>query len=408
MSSKSPEIRFNGYTDDWEQRKLEDISTYIRGSFPQPYTNPKFYDEKDGKPFVQVADIGFDLKLNADTKAHISKLAEPKSRFVKAGKVIVALQGSIEKSIGRTAITQYDAYFDRTILIFEDYKIPVDKQYFAQVIKALFEREKERAWGATISTITKKHLNNFIIGVPSIEEQKQIGMFFKQLDNNIALHQRELDNLLKSKKGFLQKMFPKQGGKVPEVRFSKFAKDWKQHDLKDIYKKSNEKNKNLKYGKEYIISVAKMQYKENDSVSSEDYMKTYNVMKKNDIAFEGNKSKKYKYGRFVLNDIGDGIVSHVFIVMRPKMEMSASFLKEYINNESVMQQILLFSTTSTLMMTTLNTKEFLEQKLRLPSLEEQLEIGSFFEELDSSIFLKQKQLNNLKQTKKAFLQKMFV
>lgn len=205
--TKEPEIRFDGYEGDWEQRKLRELSTYIRGSFPQPYTNPDFYDEENGKPFVQVADIGFDLKLNPDTKAHISKLAEPKSRFVEAGKVVVALQGSIEKSIGRTAITQYDAYFDRTILIFQDYKIPMNKQYFAQVIKRLFEREKERAWGATISTITKEHLNDFIIGVPNIEEQKKIGAFFKQLDDTITLHQRKLDSLKEMKKTLLQKMF---------------------------------------------------------------------------------------------------------------------------------------------------------------------------------------------------------
>ena len=157
----------------WEQRKLKDIATYIRGSFPQPYTNPEFYDEKNGKPFVQVADIGFDLKLNPNTKAHISKLAEPKSRFVESGKVVVALQGSIEKSIGRTAITQYDAYFDRTILIFSDYKIPINKLYFAQVIKKLFEREKKKAWGATISTITKEHLNDFVIGYRTLMNKKK-------------------------------------------------------------------------------------------------------------------------------------------------------------------------------------------------------------------------------------------
>lgn len=167
------------------------MANYIRGSFPQPYTNSDFYDEENGKPFVQVADIGFDLKLNPDTKAHISKIAEPKSRFVEAGKVVVALQGSIETSIGRTAITQYDAYFDRTILIFEDYKVPMDKLYFAQVIKKLFEFEKERAWGATISTITKEHLNDFVIGVPKIEEQKLLGNLFTNIDGTITLHQRE-------------------------------------------------------------------------------------------------------------------------------------------------------------------------------------------------------------------------
>ena len=206
---KVPELRFAGFADDWEERKLKDVSTYIRGSFPQPYTNPDFYDEKNGKPFVQVADIGYDLKLKPDTKSHISKLAESKSRFVEAGKVVVALQGSIETSIGRTAITQYDAFFDRTILIFQEYKVPIDKQYFSQIIKKLFEREKERAWGATISTITKEHLNDFIVGVPSIEEQKKIGTFFKQLDDTIALHQRKLDLLKEQKKGFLQTMFAK-------------------------------------------------------------------------------------------------------------------------------------------------------------------------------------------------------
>ncbi|EAF3120936.1 restriction endonuclease subunit S [Listeria monocytogenes] len=207
VKKKVPELRFKGFTDDWEERKLKDVSTYIRGSFPQPYTNPDFYDEKNGKPFVQVADIGYDLKLKPDTKSHISKLAESKSRFVEAGKVVVALQGSIETSIGRTAITQYDAFFDRTILIFQEYKVPIDKQYFSQIIKKLFEREKERAWGATISTITKEHLNDFIVGVPSIEEQQKIGTFFKQLDDTIALHQRKLDLLKEQKKGFLQKMF---------------------------------------------------------------------------------------------------------------------------------------------------------------------------------------------------------
>ncbi|MFK4784310.1 restriction endonuclease subunit S, partial [Lactococcus petauri] len=234
MSKKSPQLRFEGFTDDWEERKLKDVSTYIRGSFPQPYTNPDFYDETNGKPFVQVADIGYDLKLKPDTKSHISKLAESKSRFVEAGKVVVALQGSIETSIGRTAITQYDAFFDRTILIFQEYKVPIDKQYFSQIIKKLFEREKERAWGATISTITKEHLNDFIVGVPSIEEQQKIGSFFKQLDDIIALHQRKLDMLKEQKKGYLQKMFPKNGAKVPELRFAGFADDWEERKLGEI------------------------------------------------------------------------------------------------------------------------------------------------------------------------------
>ena len=198
-----PRIRFNGFTEPWEQCELKDISSFIRGSFPQPYTNPSFYDEK-GNTFVQVADIGFDLKLNKDTKLHISKKAESKSRFVKKGTVIVAIQGSI----GRTAITQYDAFVDRTILIFDDYKIEVDKKYFAYIIQRLFEKEKEKAWGATISTITKDYISKLSIVISSITEQKKIGDFFRKLDNLITLHQRKLETLKKLKKGIYKKCTP--------------------------------------------------------------------------------------------------------------------------------------------------------------------------------------------------------
>ena len=204
---KFPEIRFKGFTDAWEQRKLKDIASFIRGSFPQPYTNPDFYDENGGKPFVQVADIGMGLELNQDTKTHISRIAESKSRFVEAGTVIVALQGSIETSIGRTAITQYDAFVDRTILIFESYRIPIDKIFFAQSIKKLFQKEKEKAWGATISTITKEHLSDFILGIPSLDEQVKIGLFFKNIDNLITLHQRKHEKLKNIKQAMLGKMF---------------------------------------------------------------------------------------------------------------------------------------------------------------------------------------------------------
>lgn len=204
---KFPKLRLEGFTDAWEQRKLKDIASFIRGSFPQPYTNPDFYDENGGKPFVQVADIGMGLELNQDTKTHISRIAESKSRFVEAGTVIVALQGSIETSIGRTAITQYDAFVDRTILIFESYRIPIDKIFFAQSIKKLFQKEKEKAWGATISTITKEHLSDFILGIPSLDEQVKIGLFFKNIDNLITLHQRKCDALKNAKKFFLQNMF---------------------------------------------------------------------------------------------------------------------------------------------------------------------------------------------------------
>ncbi|MFB5232012.1 restriction endonuclease subunit S [Enterococcus faecium] len=201
--AKVPEIRFPGFTEDWEERKLGQVANYRRGSFPQPYGNKEWYDGENSMPFVQVVDVGDNLRLVEDTKQKISELAQPKSVFVEEGKVVVTLQGSI----GRVAITQYPAYVDRTLLIFESYKAEMDEYYFAYVIQQLFEYEKTRAPGGTIKTITKEALSNFTISFPSIAEQKKLGKFFEQLDDTIALHQRKLDLLKETKKGFLQKMF---------------------------------------------------------------------------------------------------------------------------------------------------------------------------------------------------------
>jgi len=139
-------------------------------------------------PFVQVADVTENLNLVENTKQMISVLAQPMSVFVPQNTVVVTLQGSI----GRVALTQYNAYFDRTLLIFDDYKIPnINKYYWCITIQNKFDIEKQKAPGGTIKTITKEALSNFDINVACPQEQSKIGLFFSQLNNLITLHQRE-------------------------------------------------------------------------------------------------------------------------------------------------------------------------------------------------------------------------
>ena len=201
--NKVPKLRFTDFEGDWELCKLGQVANYRRGSFPQPYGNKEWYDGENSMPFVQVVDVGDNLRLVEDTKQKISELAQPKSVFVKEGKVVVTLQGSI----GRVAITQYPAYVDRTLLIFESYKAEMDEYYFAYVIQQLFEYEKTRVPGGTIKTVTKEALSDFTISFPSIEEQKKLGKFFEQLDDTITLHQNKLEQLNELKKSYLQNMF---------------------------------------------------------------------------------------------------------------------------------------------------------------------------------------------------------
>ena len=194
---------------------------------------------------------------------------------------------------------------------------------------------------------------------------------------------------------------------VPKIRFSSFTDDWEQRKFGDMYKKVNEKN-DLSFTKDKIISVANMYFKTDAGVRSDDsYMQTYNVFRKGDIAFEGNRSKHFSYGRFVENTIGDGIVSHVFDVFRPIVDYDLNYWKYAIHNERVMGPILMTATTSSTMMTNLVAKDFLKRTMLVPSISEQAQIGSFLKQIDKLITLHQRKLDLLKEQKKGFLQKMF-
>ncbi len=176
-----------------EYYTIGEIANYRRGSFPQPYTNSAFYGGDGAMPFVQVADIennGF--KLKDYTKQTISKIAQPKSIFVSQGTVICSIQGTI----GRVAITQYDAYVDRTIAIFEEYKININKKFFAYCIQLKFGIEKNFARGSTLKTITKEEYTKFKIPVPPIEVQNEI---VRILDNFTEL-EAELETELETRK----------------------------------------------------------------------------------------------------------------------------------------------------------------------------------------------------------------
>ncbi len=138
--------------------------------FPQPYGNKAWYDREGAMPFVQVADVASDMQLVEDTKQKISKLAQAMSVFAENGSVLVTLQGSI----GRVAITQYGAFVDRTVLIFDKYVKNIDKRFRAYIIKEKFEDETRKAPGGTIKTITKEALSDFELKLPSYGEQGKI------------------------------------------------------------------------------------------------------------------------------------------------------------------------------------------------------------------------------------------
>lgn len=201
-----PKFRFPEFGNDgeWKITTLGKFAKFRRGSFPQPYGRAEWYDDENGMPFIQVYDVDTNLKIKPKTKRKISALAAEKSVFIAKGTLIITIQGSI----GRVAITQYDAYIDRTLLLFEEFYEPIDKLFFAYVIQLLFEIEKEKAPGGIIKTITKERLTSFNIYIPDISEQQKIAKCLSSVDAVIEAQKTRIKALKQHKKGLMQKLFP--------------------------------------------------------------------------------------------------------------------------------------------------------------------------------------------------------
>ncbi len=193
----------------------------------------------------------------------------------------------------------------------------------------------------------------------------------------------------------------------PRIRFRGFTEDWEQCKLGDLYKRVNERNDGT-LGRDKWISVAKMYFQDPDKVQSNNLDTRTYVMKKGDIAFEGHPNNEFKFGRFVLNDIGTGIISELFPIYRPITEYDLDFWKYAIQLERVMAPIFAKSITSSGNSSNkLDHNHFLNQELLVPNIEEQKKIGTLLSLLSKNITLHQHKLKKLNLAKKALLQKLF-
>ena len=394
---RKPEIRFRGFTDEWEQRKFSEL--YSKSS-----------EKNDGS-------IGVDENITVATMQFKTDIRVSTDDYLKTyytfNKGDIAFEGHQSKEFRYGRFVANDIGNGIVSHIFTVFR-PIsdyDLQFWKYAInnENLMQSILSRSTKASTmmhDLVPEDFLNEDFL-VPSISEQKAIGEFFYTLDHLITLHQRKYEKLQKVKKSMLEKMFPKNGSKVPEIRFRGFTDDWEQRKFSELYSKSSEKNDGS-IGVDKNITVATMQFKTDIRVSTDDYLKTYYTFNKGDIAFEGHQSKEFRYGRFVANDIGNGIVSHIFTVFRPISDYDLQFWKYAINNENLMQSILSRSTKASTMMHDLVPEDFLNEDFLVPSISEQKAIGEFFYTLDHLITLHQRKLEKLRNLKKACLEKMFV
>ena len=233
---------------DWTMYSIGEAANYRRGSFPQPYGLPEWYNESGGMPFVQVFDVDDNMLLKSQTKQHISEIAKQWSVYVPRGSIVLTIQGSI----GRIALTQYDSYVDRTLLVFTSFNIPVDKRYFMYAVYQVFHSEKESAPGGIIKTITKKHLTEFEVAVPPLSEQRAIANALSDVDAYIAVLEKLIDKKRLIKQGAMQELL------TGKRRLPGFSGDWVETTIGEIFIYQNGRSMEhlfSKNGKYKVISI---------------------------------------------------------------------------------------------------------------------------------------------------------
>ena len=391
-----PEIRFPGFTGDWEQRKLGDefekVNERNDGSFGKDkwISVAKMYFQDPEK--VQ--------SNNIDTRTYVMRLGD------------IAFEGhpNADFKFGRFVVNDIGEGVVSELFPIYRHKQEYDNNYWKYAIQlerimAPIFAKSITSSGNSSNKLYPKHFLRQRVSVASIDEQHKIGDFLLTIDRTITLHQRKLDLLKETKKGFLQKMFPKNGAKVPEIRFPGFTEDWEQRKLGDLgsvaMNKRIFKDQTSDNGEVPFFKIGTFGSHPDAFISRElfeEYKSKYPYPEVGDILISASGS----IGRTVVYQGEDEYFQDSNIVwLKHNGRLDNKFLQQFYS--IVKWQGLEGSTIKRLY-----NKNILDTNISVPTLDEQNKLGAFFEQLDDTIALQQRKLDLLKETKKGFLQKMFV
>lgn len=403
-NNRAPEIRFPGYTGDWEKRKLGDIGSVVMCK--------RIFKEQTSEngeiPFFKIGTFGGipDSFISRELFDEYKR----KYPFPENGDVLISASGTI----GRTVVYNgEEAYYqDSNIVWLQRDKEQVDNSFLQQFYQIVKWAGIE---GSTIKRLYNSNILSTEILLPSIEEQTKISNFFKQLDDTIALCLQELTILKQTKQGFFQKMLPKEGESLPEVRFPGFTGDWEQIRLGDratikgrLGWKSLKQEEYTSDGPSMIagkhIKNGVIDWNVVDHIPQWRYDESPEIMLKNgDVIFSKDGSLGNPALISGLNI--SATINSTMMLVRVDETIDPSFFYQVMKSEKFERLIYLKVSGSSiphLFQADMNEFMFLA-----PEKEEQIKIGTFFKQLDDIIALHQCELDSLKETKKAFLQKVF-
>ena len=421
---KKPEIRFEGFTDDWEQRKLKDVYGSIGNAFVGTATP---YYVEHGHFYLESNNIK-DGKINHNSEIFINDefYEKQKEKWLHTGDIVMVQSGHV----GHAAVIpeELDNTAAHALIMFKNPREKIEPyflNYEYQTDKAKKKIENITT-GNTIKHILASDMQEFEVDVPKCKEQKVIASYFCKLDHLITLHQRKYKKLKNVKKSMLEKMFPSKGCKVPEIRFSGFTDDWEQRKLKDILVNlqnntlsrvdlSNEAGvaKNVHYGDVLIKfgEVLDVNKETLPMISDESVLMKYKAsFLQNGDVIVADTAEDSTVGK--CSEI-DGLLDEVVlsglhtIPYRPIEKFASGYLGYYLNSSVYHNQLI--PLMQGIKVTSISKSAMQDTDIVYPkSVEEQGKIGDYFRSLDRLITLHQRKVEILKFIKKLLLEKMLV
>ncbi len=407
-NEQKPSVRFKGFTDVWEQRKVSEVAEVIGGGTPST-GNPEYWDGDIN--WYAPAEIGEQIYVESSERK-ITKLGLEKS----SAKVLPAHKTVLFTSragIGNTAILRAPAATNQGFqsMVLHDDINPYFVYSMTDTIKAKAERV---ASGSTFAEISGKMLGNLEFMFPSKPEQDKIGGYFESIDNLITLHQRKYDKLLNIKKAMLEQMFPRNGQRFPKIRFEGFTDAWEQRKLGELVEIGDIDHRmppTVEDGIPYLMTgdflgINELNFDGVKHISKEDYEQLSRKIKpeRGDIIFARYASVgAVRYIDFTR----EFLISYSCAIIKNGNNIDSEYLYHFLTGDTAQKQIRLEINSGSQANIGIDSMKN-SILISMPSMDEQRRISTFLSNLNHIITLHQRKLEKLKNIKKSLLESMFV
>ena len=396
---KAPKLRFNGYTNDWEQVKLGDVAEITPGGTPSKNISDYWYPKEI--PWLSSGEINKEIIFSTNDMISKKGFNNSSAKWINQNSVLIALAGQ-GKTRGKVAINRIPLTTNQSIAGID----PSDEIYYKflyhQLTKDYLKLRLISSGDGSRGGLNKKLLNDYAVNLSGIDEQHKIGVLLSHIDNTLQLHERKCEELALIKKALLQKLFPKKDEFKPEVRYKNFSDVWEQRKLGEVATFINgrayKQNELLDSGKYKVLRVGNFYTNDSWYYSNLELADKYYI-DKGDLVYTWSAT----FGPHIWD--GEKVIYHYHIW---KIELSESLDRDFTLQILEADKAKLLANTNGSTMIHVTKKDMESKVISLPNIEEQKQIGSYLMKFDSLIALHQRKLEKLKQLKKFLLQNMFI